>query len=175
VYEDPGATCVVDQYPPLTDIDFSMLVVISGDVVDTNEVGTHVITYECRPADFEAAEPQTRTVIVKDGAAPIKAPTKAPTKWPTSMLKEKLKARHESGDHTDACVLAGCFKWEGGKKVSKEGDGQCDVHTPCMTSTACGKWDGGDCDVNCADGNDYACSYDYYNGAWKWNNHDPSA
>jgi len=173
VYEDPGATCVVDQYPPLVDIDFSMLVVISGDVVDTNVIGTHVITYECRPpAPWDWAVPQNRTVVIHAGDLPeTDSPTKVPTKVPTGA-PTLYTAHPHIATNNDACVLAGCFNHtlfqQTGQKVSLEGNGVCDLNTPCMTSMDCGQWDGGDCDFACPD--DYACSYDYDSNtlAWQW-------
>ena len=66
-FTDPGATAV-DGY----NVDISSSIVIGGDNVDTNTVGTYIITYNVSDAAGNAAAEVTRTVIVTaDAVAPV--------------------------------------------------------------------------------------------------------
>merc|ERR1719352_14057 len=60
-YVDDGATCS-DQVDDV----ISQQVEVSGDVVNLSKIGTYKITYKCKDPAGNAADPLTRTVVVKD-------------------------------------------------------------------------------------------------------------
>jgi len=64
-YVDDGATCS-DQVDDV----ISQEVEVSGDVVNLSKIGTYKITYKCKDTAGNAADPLTRTVIVKDTTCP---------------------------------------------------------------------------------------------------------
>ena len=66
-YVEPGATCT-DAAPLNTDLNAS--VVIGGDTVDTNTVGTYNVTYNCQDPSNNAAPTQTRIVNVVGAGVP---------------------------------------------------------------------------------------------------------
>ncbi|WP_452603186.1 immunoglobulin-like domain-containing protein [Pontimicrobium sp. MEBiC06410] len=70
-FTDPGATATDN-----TDGDISASIVVGGDMVDTNTVGTYVITYDVSDAAGNAADQVTRTVEVN--TAPTAPTTSAP-------------------------------------------------------------------------------------------------
>ncbi len=63
-YTEQGATAT-DNY------DESVTVVIGGDTVDTNTVGSYTVTYNATDANGNAATEVTRTVTVGDTTAPV--------------------------------------------------------------------------------------------------------
>ncbi len=63
-YSEQGATAT-DNY------DESVTVVIGGDTVDTNTVGSYTVTYNATDANGNAATEVTRTVTVGDTTAPV--------------------------------------------------------------------------------------------------------
>jgi len=64
-YVDDGATCS-DQVDDV----ISQQVEVSGDVVNLSKIGTYKITYKCKDTAGNAADPLTRTVVVKDTTCP---------------------------------------------------------------------------------------------------------
>ncbi len=70
-YTDAGATAADN-----TDGDISASIVVGGDTVDVNTMGTYVITYDVSDAAGNAADQVTRTVEV--AAAPTAPTTSAP-------------------------------------------------------------------------------------------------
>lgn len=60
-FTDPGATATDD-----VDGDITANIVVAGDAVDVNTVGTYTITYNVSDASGNAATEVTRTVIVSD-------------------------------------------------------------------------------------------------------------
>lgn len=65
-FTDPGAEAVDEE-----DGDLSGNIVVGGDTVDTNTVGTYVITYDVMDSQGLAATQVTRTVNVITGSAPV--------------------------------------------------------------------------------------------------------
>ena len=65
-YTDPGATATDDVDGNLTDD-----IVVGGDTVDPNTLGTYSVTYDVTDSSGNAAVQVTRTVIVEDTTAPI--------------------------------------------------------------------------------------------------------
>jgi hypothetical protein len=68
--------CVLDSYTEsgavATDAcDPNVAVVVDGDVVDVNTLGTYVVTYNATDASGNVAAQVTRTVIVEDTTAPV--------------------------------------------------------------------------------------------------------
>ncbi len=66
MYMDAGATAADNE-----DGDLTANIVVGGDVVDTNTVGTYVITYDVTDSDGNAAAQVTRTVNVNADSAPV--------------------------------------------------------------------------------------------------------
>lgn len=66
MYTDAGATAADSE-----DGDLTASIVVGGDVVDTNTVGTYVITYDVTDSDGNAAAQVTRTVNVTADTAPV--------------------------------------------------------------------------------------------------------
>ena len=64
-YTDPGATASDD-----VDGDLTSAIVVGGDVVDPDTVGTYVVTYDVSDAAGNAAVQKTRTVIVEPAPIP---------------------------------------------------------------------------------------------------------
>jgi hypothetical protein len=64
-FEDLGATCV-DKF----DGDISTAVRVSGDLVDLRKLGTYTIKYACKDKAGNAADGQTRKVVVFDDYCP---------------------------------------------------------------------------------------------------------
>ena len=62
-FVDPGATCTDDVEPTCT-------ITVSGSV-NTNIIGTYILTYRAVDTSGNIAIPVTRTVIVSDFTAPI--------------------------------------------------------------------------------------------------------
>jgi len=60
-YKDQGATATDD-----VDGDITANIVVGGDVVDTNAVGTYIITYNVSDVAGNPATEVTRTVIVSE-------------------------------------------------------------------------------------------------------------
>lgn len=65
-YEDPGASAT-----DYCDGDLTGEIVVAGDVVDVNTVGTYVITFNVTDGQGHIAEEVTRTVIVEDTTIPV--------------------------------------------------------------------------------------------------------
>jgi VCBS repeat-containing protein len=65
-YTDAGASA-----EDVEDGDISALIVVGGDVVDTDTAGTYSITYNVTDSDGNAAAEVTRTVIVVSNEAPV--------------------------------------------------------------------------------------------------------
>lgn len=63
---DPGATAA-----DACDGDLTAEIAVSGDEVDTNTVGTYVISYDVTDGERHAAAPVTRTVTVADTTEPL--------------------------------------------------------------------------------------------------------
>ncbi len=72
-FTDPGATASDD-----VDGDISADIVVGGDTVDTNTVGTYVITYNVSDAAGNTAIEVTRTVVVEEEAPPEPEPDTTP-------------------------------------------------------------------------------------------------
>ena len=65
-FTDPGATANDEE-----DGDITANILVGGDVVDTNTVGTYVITYDVSDSGGAAATQITRTVNVATDSAPV--------------------------------------------------------------------------------------------------------
>ncbi len=107
-YVDAGATAADDR-----DGDLTADIVVGGDVVDTNTLGTYVITYNVSDSSGNAADEVTRTVTVRnaDDNPPvitlIGSATITHGLWTNYTDPGATATDVEDGDLTDAIVVGG--------------------------------------------------------------------